>query len=129
MTIHKRTAPTAAKRDCATVFVAIELSRSSWVVAVHTPPVDKVGLHKLAAGDVEGLLALIARQRARAEKALGRPVRVASCYEAGYDAFWLHRVLVANAVDNQNIRSPQWHSLSPPLTFWGVPRALVLLTL
>ncbi len=59
--------------------MAIELSRSSWVVAVHRPPVDKIRLHKLAAGDVEGLLVLISRQRARAEKALGRPVRVASC--------------------------------------------------
>ncbi len=75
MTIQDRTAPTAAESDCATVFVAIELSRSSWVVAAHTPPVDKIGLHKLAAGDAEGLLALISRQRARAEKALGRPVR------------------------------------------------------
>ena len=103
MTIQDRTAPTAAESDCATVFVAIELSRSSWVVAAHTPPVDKIRLHKLAAGDVEGLLALISRRRARAEKALGRPVRVASCYEAGYDAFWLHRVLVANDVDSQVI--------------------------
>ncbi len=34
MTIQIRTAPTAAESDCATVFVAIELSRSSWVVAV-----------------------------------------------------------------------------------------------
>ena len=72
-------------------------------MAVHTPPVDRIGLHRLAAGDVEGLLALIARQRARAERALARPVRVASCYEAGYDAFWLHRVLVADDVDNQVI--------------------------
>ncbi len=103
MTIHNRTAPTSAERDCATVFVAIELSRSSWVVAVHTPPADKIGLHRLAAGDVEGLLALIAHQRAWAEKVLARPVRVASCYEAGYDAFWLHRVLVANDVDNHVI--------------------------
>ncbi len=75
MTIQDRTAPTAAESDCATVFVAIELSRSSWVVAAHTPPADKIRLHKLAAGDVEGLLALISRQRTRAEKALGRPVR------------------------------------------------------
>ncbi len=103
MIIHDRTAPTAAESDCSTVFVAIELSRSSWVVAVHTPPVNKIGLHKLAAGDVKGLLALIARQRARAQMALARPVRVAACYEAGYDAFWLHRVLVANDVDNHVI--------------------------
>jgi transposase len=103
MTIHDRTAPTAAENDYPTVFVSIELSRSSWVVAVHTPLADKIGLHRLTAGDVEGLLALIGRQRGRAEKALARPVRVASCYEAGYDGFWLHRVLAANAIDNHVI--------------------------
>ncbi len=103
MTIHDRTAPTTVENDYPTVFVSIELSRSSWVVAVHTPLADKIGLHRLTAGDVEGLLALIGRQRVRAEKALARPVRVASCYEAGYDGFWLHRVLVANDTDNQVI--------------------------
>ncbi len=95
MIIHDRTAPTAAERDCPTLFVAIELSRSSWLVAVHTPPIDKIGMHRLAAGDVEGLLAPIARQRAPAEMAPARPIRPASCYEAGCDRFWLHRVLVA----------------------------------
>ncbi len=103
MTFHDRTAPTAAENDYPTVFVSIELSRSSWVVAVHTPLDDKIGLHRLTAGDVEGLLALIGRQRVRAEKALARPVRVASCYEAGYDGFWLHRVLAANDIDNHVI--------------------------
>ncbi len=58
MTIHDRTAPTAAENDYPTVFVSIELSRSSWVVAVHTPLADKIGLHRLTAGDVEGLLPL-----------------------------------------------------------------------
>ncbi len=86
MTIQNRTAPTTAESDCATVFVAIERSRSSWVVAAHRPPVDKMGLHKLAAGAVEGLLALISRQRARAEKALGRPVRVCENYFRGPSA-------------------------------------------
>ncbi len=103
MTIHDRTAPTAAENDYPTVFVSIELSRSSWVVAVHTPLADKIGLHRLTAGDVEGLLALIGRQRVQAEKALARPVRVASCYEAGYDGFWLHRVLAANDIENHVI--------------------------
>ena len=103
MMIHNHIAPTAAESDYPTVFVSIELSRSSWVVAVCTPLADKIGLHRLTAGDVEGLLALIGRQRVRAEKALARPVGVASCYEAGYDGFWLHRVLVANDTDNQVI--------------------------
>ncbi len=36
---------------------------------------------------------LIARVRGRAESKLGKPVRVISAYEAGWDGFWLHRLL------------------------------------
>ena len=46
------------------------------------------------------LLALIARTRARVEAELGRPVEVISCYEAGYDGFWLHRLLERHGVRN-----------------------------
>ena len=70
------------------------------MVAVHTPLADKIGLHKLKGGDGEGLLALIARLRARLERALGHPVAVVSCYEAGYDGFWLHRLLEAHGIRN-----------------------------
>ena len=31
---------------------------------------------------------------------MGRPVEVMSCYEAGYDGFWLHRQLEAHGVRN-----------------------------
>jgi transposase len=92
--------PASAADQPATIFVALELSRASWVVAVHTPLTDKIGLHKLKGGDSEGLLALIARFQARAQAALGRPVAVVSCYEAGYDGFWLHRLLEAHGVRN-----------------------------
>ena len=43
---------------------------------------------------------LIARIRTRIVEALNRPVEVISCYEAGYDGFWLHRVLEAHGVRN-----------------------------
>src|SRR4051812_35522824 len=87
----------------ATLFVALDLSRSSWVVAVHAPhAAGKVSRHKLAPG-AEGLLALIERLRAQAERALGAPVRVASCHEAGRDGFWLHRVLQKAGIENRVI--------------------------
>jgi len=92
--------PASATDQPATIFVALELSRGSWLVAVHTPLADKIGLHKLKGGDSEGLLALIARLQARVQAALGRPVAVVSCYEAGYDGFWLHRLLEAHGVRN-----------------------------
>lgn len=96
-------APTAAPAECATIFCAIELSRKSWVVAVQSPGSEKVSLHQLAAGDAEALVALLKGRCAKAARALGRPVRVVSCYEAGYDGFWLHRVLQAQGVENHVI--------------------------
>ena len=85
----------------ATLYVALELSRSTWLVAVHSPIDDKVSQQRLEGGDTEGLLALITRKRIQAEEKLGRPVRVACCFEAGYDGFWLHRWLCARAIENR----------------------------
>ncbi|MDP6067009.1 MAG: transposase, partial [Alphaproteobacteria bacterium] len=50
--------------------------------------------------DCDKLLALIEQARARVTRALGVKPEVVSCYEAGYDGFWLHRVLVAAGVKN-----------------------------
>jgi len=51
-------------------------------------------------GDHAGLLALIDRLRDRAARRLGAVPAVASCYEAGYDGFWLHRLLMAAGITN-----------------------------
>lgn len=64
-------------------------------------PADKVSLHRLAGGDTDELLTLIARKRDQAQTALARPVQVMSCYEAGYDGFWLHRLLWSYGIDNR----------------------------
>ena len=85
----------------AALFVALELSKSTWLVALHSPAADKVSQHRLEGGDAEGLLTLIGRRRAHAEAVLGRPVRVVSCYEAGYDGFWLHRLLCHRDIANR----------------------------
>jgi transposase len=85
---------------CGTIFVALELSQRSWLVTLFSPDRDRISRHKLNGGDHAGLLALIARVRARAAAALGSELRVASCYEAGYDGFWLHRLLIAAGIVN-----------------------------
>ena len=85
----------------ATLFVALELSRSTWLVALHSPLTNKVSQHRLDGGDTDGLLALIARKRGQAEEKLGQPVRVVCCFEAGYDGFWLHRWLCARGIENR----------------------------
>ncbi|HEX2460426.1 MAG TPA: hypothetical protein VHJ58_09795, partial [Vicinamibacterales bacterium] len=46
-----------------------------------------VSRHRVDGGDLGTALELIGAMRRRLEK-LGKPVRVVSIYEAGYDGFW-----------------------------------------
>jgi transposase len=61
--------------------------------------------YQLKACDAKPLLELIERVRIRISRQLGRPVEVMSCYEAGYDGFWLHRVLQAHGIHNHVLDS------------------------
>jgi transposase len=83
-----------------TIFVAIELSQTNWVVVIRSPERDRISHHKLTAGDFDGFLALIDTARARAGRVRGFVPAVVSCYEAGYDGFWLHRRLTAAGIAN-----------------------------
>jgi transposase len=85
---------------CGTIFVAIELSQRSWLVTMHSPDRDRISRHKLEGGDYAGLLALIEGIGTRAAGKLGSVPKVVSCYEAGYDGFWLHRLLTAAGITN-----------------------------
>src|SRR4029077_10056588 len=78
------------------VYVSIELSVSSWLVAARLPHTEKLRLHRVAGGDTAALLTVMAELRSRASARLGRPADVACCFEAGRDGFWLHRLLTAH---------------------------------
>jgi transposase len=95
--------PAAAHDGAVRCLLAIELSKKSWVVAVNTPLWDKISIYKLKPCDWKELLQLIERIRKRVEQELKKPVEVISCYEAGYDGFWLHRLLEAQGVRNHVI--------------------------
>ena len=90
----------SASAQGATIYVALELSKSRWLVGVHTPLADKVSQYSLPGGDSEALLDRIGRVREPTERRLGHPMRIICCYEAGYDGFWLHRLLRANNIEN-----------------------------
>lgn len=94
------TVDTPTVGHCGTIFVAIELSQRSWLVTLHSPDRDRISRHKLESGDHAGLLALIESICARAARKLGSAPKVVSCYEAGYDGFWLHRLLTAAGITN-----------------------------
>jgi transposase len=80
------------------VYVSIELSVSSWLVAARLPGVKKSRLHRLEGGDATGLLKAIADLRSEASLKLGSTAEVACCFEAGRDGFWLHRLLTAHGI-------------------------------
>lgn len=80
------------------VYVAIELSFSSWLVAVRLPGTEKSRLYRIEGGNTAALLALMAELRSRAPTKRGEAVDVACCFEAGRDGFWLHRVLTAYGI-------------------------------
>src|SRR5262252_584534 len=117
--------PAAAHDGAARCHLAIELSKKSWVVAVNTPLSDKISLYKLKPCDWKQLLQLIERIRKRVSEELKKPVEVISCYEAGYDGFWLHRLLEAQGVRNHVIdpASLQVSLRAPPAKGGGMDAA------
>jgi transposase len=78
--------------------VALELSQSGWVCAFSAPGTNKASVHKIGARNVDRLLDLLVRQRAGAEQRLARSLDIVVCYEAGYDGFWLARLLEARGI-------------------------------
>src|SRR6201993_688805 len=97
--------PIAADHDPVRCLLAIELSKKSWIVAITTALSDKISQYTLDGCDWKGLLDLMERVRTRVAREVGRPAEMISCYEAGYDGFWLHRLL-----ERQGVRS---HVIDP----------------
>lgn len=95
--------PATRHDDVSRCFVAIELSKKSWLVGVLTPVRDKISLHTVTAGDGAALLELLDKVRRRVLRTLGTNAVFVSCFEAGYDGFWLHRLLHEHGIDNHVI--------------------------
>jgi transposase len=80
----------------ATVHLVFELSKAKW------KGLGEDKLSTIAGGDLKALAARPPDARAKAER-FGRPVRIVSRYEAGFDGHWLHRWLTAQGVINYEI--------------------------
>lgn len=79
------------------LYVAFELSRSRWTLALSTGQ-KSPSLVWVAAGDLGALGEAIARAKQRA--GLPEGARVRSCYEAGRDGFWIDRWLKSVGIEN-----------------------------
>ena len=94
MSPHTRHEPAALTgAEAITRYVAIEISRKSWVVGLKSPLGEKRGRHTLGAAAVASLKGLLEQHRSRAEQTLDRGVEVRVCDEAGDEGFWLARGL------------------------------------
>ena len=93
---------TPASVDYATVYIAFELSKAKWMLGVILPGAKKLSRYTIAGGDVAALAVRLAEWRRKAALG-GKPVRIVSCYEAGFDGHWLHRWLTDQGVINHEI--------------------------
>jgi|SRR6516162_4332587 len=82
----------AALDENSTLIAVIEMSQLSWLVAGMIPGVERHPTKKLEP-DEAGLLRLLHRWRAEAEKAGRTIARIAVAFEARRDGFWLARCL------------------------------------
>jgi transposase len=93
---------TSAVGEYATIYIAFELSKAKWKLGVLLPGSPKMSRYTIDGGDLTALSERLAQWGAKAE-ATGQPVRMISCYEAGYDGHWLHRWLTDHGVMNHEI--------------------------
>src|ERR1700693_122188 len=92
--------PAAMHVEMARCLFAIEVRKQSWVIGFISPLSTKINRRIWSGCDWKGLLDLMEEVRARVSRETGRTVDVISCYEAGYDGFWLHRLLEAHGIRN-----------------------------
>ena len=78
---------------------ALEPSKNSWLLAIEFPGRDAPSRYPLRGGDAEGLMAKLDAARDRVAKVTGRTPTVTPCHEAGYDGFWLARLLEHRGVE------------------------------
>ncbi len=90
----------ATHGDTAMLYASLELSRSTWLVTSLAPGSDKMSKHRIEGGDSCGLLELLRRLQSKAAKRLGAPVRIVTIQEAGFDGFWIDRLLEAEGIES-----------------------------
>ena len=81
------------------IHAALELSKNSWLLAIQVPGRDNPSLYPIKGGNAEGLMAKLDAARDRVAQLTGQTPKVTLCYEAGYDGFWLSRILEQRGIE------------------------------
>lgn len=91
---------TAIRTDLGAIFISLELSTTRWVVSSIQPGRQKISRHEIKAGAMDGLWTLFSKLQAEALAREKKLYRIVTIQEAGYDAFWVHRVLVNGGIES-----------------------------
>jgi transposase len=86
-----------------TLFVAFELGKKEWKLAMTSGFGVDPWLRTVASGDLRGVERTVRQGRMRFE--LPAQAIVVSCYEAGRDGFWIHRALTQLGIRNRVVDS------------------------
>src|SRR5258705_9294567 len=86
-----------------TLYVAFELGKKEWKVAMTSGFGVPPWLRTVASRDWRGVARVIAGGRARF--GLSPVAPVVSCYEAGRDGVWIYRALVEQGIQNWGVDS------------------------
>ena len=86
-----------------TLYVAFELGKKEWKLAMMSGLGVDAWWRTVASGDWRGVERVLAQGRARFR--LRATAGVVSCYEAGRDGFWIHRALAQRGIRNRVVDS------------------------
>jgi transposase len=87
-----------AESSAGALYVGLELSATEWLLVISPAPDATPQRRTVRAGDQDAIRAALQSAKARFDLPVATPVR--SCYEAGRDGFWPHRLLSTLGVIN-----------------------------
>src|SRR5881409_2624779 len=99
----------------ATLFVAFELSEKTWKLGFTTGHGQKPRERTVTARHQESVLDEIAQAKRR--MGLPETAPVVSCYEAGREGFWLHRLFQAHGITSHVVDSVRLQQPMEPEPF------------
>jgi transposase len=84
------------QKESEAIFVSIELSKKTWLVTSISPGAgEKMSRHSVAGGDIAALLDRFVQLKLKADERTRRECRLVVIHEAGFDGFWIQRILQA----------------------------------
>ncbi|MBB4233438.1 IS110 family transposase [Rhizobium mongolense] len=94
--VQAQTMDNAAHKNLNAIFVSVELSKKTWLITSISPGAgEKLSRHSLPGGDIAGLLARLRQLKQNTRGRTGADYSIITIQEAGFDGFWVHRVLEA----------------------------------